>query len=137
MLMSIALVTGVTLLTRNSSFKYTLFAFFFFSIATDCMCRLKQAFPMYVSMCTNSRAIYLCMNIGLSSARACFRERANHFSRAMAPKSGAVHAPIRVYASGELREARRCTRRTAPRQIDVVRWCVRFNTNDKGKIRLR
>jgi len=52
---------------------------------------------MYVSICMNSRAIYLCMNIGLSSARACFRERANHFSRAMAPKSGAVHAPIPAY----------------------------------------
>lgn len=64
-------------------------------------------------------------HIGLSSARACFRERANHFSRAMAPKSGAVHAPYTcIYASGELRGARRCTWRIAPRQIGEVRWCV-------------
>jgi len=74
----------------------------------DRTCRLKRARPMLrASMCTDSRATYLCMNIGLSSARACFRERANHFSRAMAPKSGATHAHahVRTCASTGLREA--------------------------------
>ena len=58
------------------------------------------------------------------------------FTRNGAEKRSGACTYTCIYASDELREARRCTRRTAPRQIGVVRWCVRFNTNDKGKIRL-
>lgn len=59
------------------------------------------------------------------------------FTRNGAEKRSGACTYTCMYASVELREARRRTRRTAPRQIGVVRWCARLNTDDEGKIRVR
>lgn len=136
-LASTVIMISIIPFTQNASFKYTLFDFF--SIAIDCVCRLKQVYLMYLYIYMRKLACHILMYEHKPFISSCVLPRAckSLFTRNGAEKRSGACIYTCIYASVELREACRCIRRTAPRQIGVVRRCVQFNANDKGKIRLR